>query len=274
MDTILVTGGTGVLGARLVRRLLEDGQPVRVLSRRSHRPANVPEKAQWAVGDLATGSGATGSGLQAALDGVGTVIHCASDPRHWNKDVPAAQNLVDAARAAGSPHIVYVSIVGIDRVPFGYYQAKLRVERLLESSGLPWTVLRATQFHDLLLAMAQQLIRLPVVLVPAGVASQPIDVGDVADRLAEIAVGKPLGQAPEMGGPRPWTVAEVVRAVLRVSGRTRPVIEVPLPGKTMSALRAGGLLTPERAVGRRTFEDFLADAPVSDRTYGAAQRPM
>jgi uncharacterized protein YbjT (DUF2867 family) len=267
MDTILVTGGTGVLGARLVQRLLADGQPVRVLSRRPDRPDTVSDKAQWAVADLTTGSG-----LAAAMDGVGTIVHCASDARHWNNDVTAARHLIDAARAAASPHIVYVSIVGIDRVPYGYYQAKLQVEQLLEASGLPWTVLRATQFHDLLLAMAQQLIRLPVVLLPAGVRSQPVDVGEVADRLAEIAVGKPLGQAPEMGGPKACTVADVVRAVLKVSGRKRPVIEVPLPGKLIATLRDGGLLTPERAVGRRGFEDFLATAPIADRSYGAAQR--
>ncbi len=268
MDMILVTGGTGVLGARVVRRLLEDGRPVRVLSRAPRRPDSaVPGKAEWAVGDLVAGTG-----LDAALDGVGTVVHCASDARRWKNDLVAARHLFDAARAAGSPHTVYVSIVGIDRVPFGYYQAKLGVERLLEESGLPWTVLRATQFHDLLLAVAQQLVRLPVVPVPAGAVSQPVDVGDVADRVAALAVGPPAGHAPEIGGPKVWTVADMVRAVLRVSGRRRPVVEVPLPGKLLSAVRRGGLTTPDHADGRLGFDDFLATAPVSDRTYGSAQR--
>lgn len=269
MDTIVVTGGTGVLGARVVRRLLDDGRPVRVLSRKP-RPAGFPEKAQWAVADLVTGDG-----LAAALTDAGTVVHCASDSRHWKNDIVSARRLIDAARtpnAAAAPHLVYVSIVGIDRVPFGYYQAKLEVERLLRESGLPLTVLRATQFHDLLLVIAQQLCRLPVVVVPSGVASQPVDVGEVADRLAELAQGQPAGRVPDMGGPKAWVAADLVRAVLRASGRRRPVLSVPLPGRMIAALRHGGLLAPDHAVGRRGFEDFLATAPLGDRSYGAAQR--
>ncbi len=268
MDTILVTGGTGLLGAKVVARLLGDGRPVRVLSRRPQPPATFPEKAQWAVGDLTAGTG-----LEAALDGVGTVVHCASDTRHWKNDPVAVRHLIGAARAsAGPPHVVYVSIVGIDRVPFGYYRAKLEVERLIEESGLPWTVLRATQFHDLLLSVAQQMCRLPVVPVPSDVVFQPVDVGEVADRLAGLAEGQPAGRVPDMGGPAPWEFADVVRAVLRTSGRRRPVVQVPFPGKAVGALRQGGLLAPEGAVGRRGFDAFLATAPARDRTYGAAQR--
>ena len=78
------------------------------------------------------------------------VVHCASNPRRPRQDLAAARNLIAAARRAGSPHVIFMSIVGVDRVPYGYYQVKLEVERLIEQSGLPWTVLRATQFHDLL----------------------------------------------------------------------------------------------------------------------------
>lgn len=272
MDTILVTGGTGVLGAQVVRQLLDDGRQVRVLSRKEQRPATLPEKAQWAVGDLTAGTG-----LKEALAGVGTVVHCASDARRWKNDLSSIRHLIDAARpadGAAAPHVVYVSIVGIDRVPYSYYRAKLEVERLLAASGLPWTVLRATQFHDLLLVMAQQLSRLPVVLVPAGARVQPVDVDEVATRLAELAEGAPAGRVADMGGPKTWTLTDVVRAVVRASGRPRRVVSVPLPGKMMAALRDGGLLAPDDAAGHRGFEAFLADAPVSDRTYGAARRPV
>ncbi|MCQ4082973.1 NAD(P)H-binding protein [Streptomyces sp. RB6PN25] len=267
-DTILVTGGTGVLGARVVQRLAEGGRPVRVLSRRLRwADARVPEKAEWAVGDLAEGTG-----LDAALDGVGTVVHCASDPRRWKNDVTGARHLLAAARKAGSPHVLYVSIVGIDKVPFGYYRAKLEVERLVERSGLPWTVLRATQFHDLVLVIGQQVGRLPVVPVPSGVVLQPVDVGDVAVRVAELAVGEPAGRAPDLGGPAEWRLAEAVRAVLRAKGRRRPVVEVPVPGAAIRAVREGALLVPGDRMGRRGFEEFLAAAPLGDRAYGAAQR--
>lgn len=269
-DTILVTGGTGVLGARVVERLLHGGRPVRVLSRRPPRPGSrVQEKAQWAVGDLTTGLG-----LDDALDGVGVVVHCASDARRWKHDVIGARHLLAAARAAGSPHVLYVSIVGIDRVPFGYYRAKLQVEQLLEESGLPWTVVRATQFHDLVLAVAQQLGRLPVVPVPAGAVLQPVDVRDVAARVAELAVGEPAERVPDMGGPAQWRLADAVRAVLEAKGRRRPVVEVPVPGAALRAVREGALLVPGDGAGRRGFEEFLAAAPLGDRRYGAAQRAV
>ena len=266
MDTVLVTGGTGVLGAAVVRRLLAEGRPVRVLSRRPRRPGTGPEKAQWAVGDLVTGAG-----LVAALEGTAAVVHCASDPRHWKNDLPAARRLIDAARAAGSPHLVDVSIVGIDRVPYGYYRAKLAVEREIEASGLPWTVLRATQFHDLLLAVAQQLVRLPVVPVPAGLLFQPVDVAQVAERLAALALGEPVGRADDLGGPEILTAQDVVRALVRARGLRRAVVPVPVPGRLVRSVREGGLLAPARQPGPG-FAEFLASASLEDRSYGAARR--
>ncbi|PWI45192.1 NAD(P)H-binding protein [Streptomyces sp. ICBB 8177] len=267
-DTILVTGGTGVLGGAVTRRLLDDGARVRVLSRRTRRPETVPDRVEWVVGDLATGAG-----LPEALDGVTAVVHCASDSRHWKSDIAAARRLFDVARTTGSPHLVYVSIAGVDRVPYGYYRAKLEVERLLEASGLPWTVLRATQFHDLVLTVAQWLARLPVVLVPAGVRTQPVDVAEVANRLADLARNAPAGRVPDLGGPEALTAADAVRALLRATGRRRTVVSVPLPGKTMRAVRRGGLLAPGQPVGG-SFADFLRHAPLGDRRYGAAQRSV
>lgn len=270
METILVTGGSGVLGSAVVRRLLDAGRPVRVLSRRERGP-KAPEKAEWAVGDLAAGAG-----LAEALEGVGVVVHCASDTKSAGKtDEAGTRHLIEAARAVGArPHVVYVSIVGIDLVPFGYYRAKLATERLLEESGLPYSVVRATQFHDLVLATAQQLTRLPVVPVPSGVLLQPVEVGEVADRMAELALGEPVGRAPDFGGPRVWNAGDAVRAVLRASGRRRPVVSLPLPGKGMRALRAGGLLVRDGdggGLGRHGFDEFLAAAPLGDRAYGAAR---
>ncbi|AEW96947.1 MULTISPECIES: SDR family oxidoreductase [Streptomycetaceae] len=267
-DTTLVTGGTGVLGTALVARLRAAGRPVRVLSRRPPAPDAVPlEGTEWAVGDLTSGAG-----LAAALEGVGTVVHCATDSRRWKNDPVAAERLVEAARAAGSPHLVYISIVGIDRVPFPYYRAKLAVERIVAGSGLPWTVLRTTQFHDLLLAVARQLTRLPVALVPSGVRMQPVDVADVAARLADLAAGAPAGCVPDMGGPEVMTLADAVRAVLRATGGRRPVLEVPLPGGLVRATRHGGLLAPDNPADGHRFTDFLAEASFDSRRYGAASR--
>ncbi|GHI09182.1 nucleoside-diphosphate sugar epimerase [Streptomyces cellostaticus] len=241
MTTILVTGGTGTLGRLVTERLRADGHEVRVLSRHAQ---------PYAV-DLREG----GAGLDAALAGVATVVHCASSPR--GGDEQAAQHLLAAARRAGVGHLAYISIVGVDRVPFGYYRSKLAVERLIEQSGLGWTVLRATQFHDLLAMFFQGLSRPPVMLVPAGVPDQPVEVAEVAGRLAELAAGAPAGRVPDMGGPEVRSFDSLARAYLRATGRRRAVANVPLLGKTYRAFRTGGHLAPDQAVGKGTFEEYL-----------------
>ncbi|MEU5593885.1 NAD(P)H-binding protein [Streptomyces sp. NPDC020298] len=241
MTTILVTGGTGTLGRLVTERLRADGHEVRVLSRRAQ---------PYAV-DLRAG----GPGLDAAVAGVDTVVHCASTPR--GGDERAAANLIAAARRAGVGHLVYISIVGVDRVPLGYYRAKLAVERLVEESGLGWTVLRTTQFHDLLVQLFGALTRPPVLLLPSGVSDQPIEVAEVAARLAELAAGAAAGRVPDMGGPEVRSFQSLARAYLKATGRRRPTVNLPLPGRTFHALRDAGHLTPQRAVGKGTFEDYL-----------------
>ncbi len=241
MTTILVTGGTGTLGRHVCERLRAAGHEVRVLSRKS-RP--------YAV-DLREG----GRVLDEAVTGVDTVVHCATSPR--GGDEKAARNLIAAARRAGVGHLVYISIVGVDRVPYGYYRSKLAVERLVEDSGTGWTVLRATQFHDLVLTVLQGLAKVPVVLLPARVKDQPVDVTEVAERLARLAEGAPAGRVEDMGGPEVRTFDSLARAYLRASGRRRAVVKVPLRGAAYRAFRDGGHLAPEHAVGRTTFDEFL-----------------
>ncbi|WP_217239578.1 SDR family oxidoreductase [Streptomyces sp. AC555_RSS877] len=242
MTTILVTGGTGTLGRLVTERLRADGHEVRVLSRHAE---------PYAV-DLREG----GTGLETAVAGVDTIVHCASTPR--GGDERAAQHLVGAARRAEVGHLVYISIVGVDRVPFGYYRTKLAVERQIEASGIGWTVLRTTQFHDLLAQVFQVLAKSPVLPLPAGVRDQPIEVAEVAERLAGLAVGGPVGRVADMGGPEVRSFESLARAYLRATGRKRAVVNVPLAGKAYREFRAGGHLTPERAVGEGTFEDYLA----------------
>ncbi|MFG3249332.1 SDR family oxidoreductase [Streptomyces sp. NPDC048187] len=242
MTTILVTGGTGTLGRPVTERLRADGHEVRVLSRHSE---------SYAV-DLREGGGA----LDAALTGVDTVVHCASQPR--GGDERAAANLIAAARRAGVAHLVYISIVGVDRVPFGYYRSKYAVEKLVEESGLGWTVLRATQFHDLVAQALGALSKPPVVLLPAGVSDQPVEVAEVADRLAELAAGAPAGRVPDLGGPEVRGFASLARAYLDATGRRRAVVNVPLAGKAYRAFREGRHLAPGHAVGKGTFEEYLA----------------
>jgi uncharacterized protein YbjT (DUF2867 family) len=254
---ILVTGGTGTLGRLVVPRLRDAGRDVRVLSRHGHEDA---EGVEHVTGDLATGDG-----VDAAVEGAEVILHCAGSARG---DEVKARHLVEAASRAGARHLVFVSVVGADRIPvvsgvdrvlLGYFAAKLAAERLIAGSGLPWTTLRATQFHDLTLLTVGQLARLPVVPVPAGWRVQPVDAGEVAARLAELALGPPAGLVADLGGPRVYDLADLARGYLRATGRHRPVVRVRLPGKAARAYRAGANLAPDRAVGRRTWEEFLSD---------------
>jgi uncharacterized protein YbjT (DUF2867 family) len=160
---------------------------------------------------------------------------------------------------AGRPHLVYISIVGVDRVPVGYYKSKLEVERLVEGSGLPWTVLRTTQFHQLILRGCEMLARLPVLLVPAATSFQPIDAGEVASRLAELATGPLAGRVPDMGGPEIRGAGDLARSYLEARGRRRRVLPVRLPGAAFAGYRNGYHLAPDHAVGRVTFARFLTE---------------
>ena len=254
---VLVTGGTGTLGRLLVPRLQSAGGAVRVLSRHPHDAADGVE---YAVGDLATGEG-----IEAAVAGVETIVHCAGSAKG---DEIKTRNLVRAARSAGATHLVYISVVGADRVPvvsgvdramFGYFGSKLAAERIVADSGVPFTTLRATQFHDLVLIAAQLLVKLPVMLSFAGVRFQPIDARDVADRLAELAAGPPAGRVADMGGPRIYPMADLLRDYLRATHRRRFILPVRQPGRAAGAYRDGANLAPDHAVGHRTWEDFLAE---------------
>jgi uncharacterized protein YbjT (DUF2867 family) len=257
ISPILVTGGTGTLGSLVVARLRHAGREVRVLSRTAHEPA---EGIEYAVGDLDTGEA-----IEAAVAGVETIVNCAGAQKG---DDVKAQHLVEAAARAGVRHLVHISVVGADRVPvasgldramFGYFESKLAAERVVAGSGVPWTTLRATQFHTLQLTVAEAMAKLPVIPVPSGVRFQPVDAGEVADRLVELALGEPAGLVPDIAGPRIYPMADLIRGYLRARGKRRLMVPVRIPGKAAAAVRAGAVLAPDRAVGKRTWEDFLAE---------------
>jgi uncharacterized protein YbjT (DUF2867 family) len=140
---------------------------------------------------------------------------------------------------------------------FGYFGSKLAAEQIVADSGIPWTTLRATQFHDLLFKTVQQMSRLPLLPVPSGVRVQPVDAAEVADRLVDLALGAPAGLVPAIAGPRVYEMADLVRGYLRLSGKRRLIVPLWLPGRAARAFRDGANLALDRAVGRRTWEDFV-----------------
>lgn len=257
MTCVLVTGGTGVLGRALVARLSERAE-VRIISRGQNLPTGSVR------GDLETGAG-----LRQALDGVDAIAHCASsaDYRHPERDLTQTRNLL-AER--GDRPLTYISIVGVDDIPFGYYRAKVASELAIAQSGAPWTVLRTTQFHDLVLRFLRPLARPRLAFVP-DLPLQPVDVGEVADRMAELVLGEPAGRVPDMGGPRVERLPDLMRQYVAATDVQRRIVRVParLPGRTLAAFRAGAHLSPEHADGRRTFEEYLREMRQPDGTIAA-----
>jgi uncharacterized protein YbjT (DUF2867 family) len=217
------------------------------MSRRGTGPGGVR-------GDLATGFD-----LPAAVAGAEVVVHAASDPRGdtWEVDVAGTRRLVQAVDRERLQHLVYVSIVGVDRIPYGYYHAKFAAEQVLLASGLPVTLLRITQFHtfiDQLLATAR---RGPVVPVPMGWRAQPVDVDEAAAHLAEAVGRPPAGDVVEFGGPEELSAAELARAWAAAREPGAHVVSTPVPGRLSAAFREGAALPTSGARGSRTYAEHL-----------------
>lgn len=246
---ILVTGGTGTLGGHVVPLLRASGHDVRILTRHA-RPAT--DGIAYVTGDLLKGEG-----VEAAVDGVETVLHLAGGPKG---DDEATRTLVRAASRAGVGHLLYISVIGADRVPLAWMRTKLESERAVAGSGIPWTTLRAAQFHDLAFTMVEKMAKLPVFPVPGGLRLQPVDAREVAARLAELALGAPSGLVPDLTGPDVHDLAALARPYLGLLGRRRPMLPVRIPGKAGRAYRAGANLTLDGAqAGKRTWKEFLGE---------------
>jgi uncharacterized protein YbjT (DUF2867 family) len=239
--TILVTGGSGTLGRPTVALLTDAGYDVRVLSR-------TPGTGHT-VGDLTTGAG-----VREALAGIDTVVHLATTAS--GKDVNQARTLVDAARAAGVTHLVFISIVGVDVVPYSYYRAKFASERVIEESGIPFTILRATQFHGFIVMFIHLQRRLPVIL-SLDVPDQPIAVDEVAQRLAELVEAGPSGRVADIGGPEQLRLRDAITAWQRHTGNRKRVWTLHLVGKTIRAFTEGRHMTAMPGFGRQSFAEYL-----------------
>ncbi len=250
MSLVLVTGATGFLGPELVPRLEAAGHRVRAMSRRE-RPKVAPG-VEVVRGDLATEEG-----LAEAVRGVDVIVHAASSPtgRQRRVNVEGTRAVAEHALAAGTrPHFVYPSIVGCDHVPLRYYKTKMAAELAVAGSHLPWTVLRSTQFHELLAWLLGRMRRAGVQFVPRGFVFQPVAAAEVAARIVDVVGAGPSGRVPDLGGPEVRRFEDLARS-LDPAARIAPF---PVPGPIGAAYRAGLHTSPEHAAGTTTWEDWLA----------------
>jgi uncharacterized protein YbjT (DUF2867 family) len=262
---IAVTGGSGALGRELVAALAARGHDVRSVSRSA--PARLPEGAEHVRADLLDGSG-----LDAALAGADAVIDAANAGPAAK---PARAVLVDGTRRllaaearAGIEHHVAVSIVGADRVRSGYIAIKLEQEGVVREGGVPWTIVRATQFHgfvDGYLATAARFGVLPGGAMPM----QPVDVREVAQVLADTVEAEPSAAVTQFAGPEILPLGELARLWRDARGRHAVVAGVPvgLLGAAGRALADGALTNPGAWRGRIGFAAWLRDqaAPLGVR---------
>jgi uncharacterized protein YbjT (DUF2867 family) len=209
-----------------------------------------------AVADLISGVG-----LKEAVADIDVIVHAASNSRNAGAvDVEGTQRLVDVARTAGVKHLLYVSIVGIDRIPFAYYQRKLAAERLIAESGVPFSILRATQFHSFVAALLNDASRYPFVMpLPSGFFVQSVAVEEVAARLCRAIDDGPCGRLRDFGGPEVLPVEEVAAAWMQQPHLYVGLWAMPiyLPGKVAEAFRAGYNTCPDGERGTETWRDWM-----------------
>jgi uncharacterized protein YbjT (DUF2867 family) len=255
---IIVIGGTGLIGSKLVEKLRKDG----------HEPlAASPDSGVNAL---------TGEGLAEALEGAQVVVDVANSPAWEDAAVldffqTSSRNLLAAETAAGVGHHVTLSVVGTDRLPdSGYFRAKLSQEEVVKAGPVPYTIVRATQFFEFIGRIADsssdgETVRLPPALV------QPEAADDVASTLADVAVGAPLNDTVELAGPEAFRLDELARRLLKASDDRRQVT-ADVHARYFGAELDDRSLTPggDARIAPTRFEDWLSQAvnkPQPERSF-------
>jgi uncharacterized protein YbjT (DUF2867 family) len=241
---IAVAGGNGTVGRHVAEEGRRRGHDVVVLSRRSGQDV------------------VTGAGLDAALAGADAVVDVASvmttsAARAVAFFGGATRNLLAAEERAGIRHHVALSIVGIDDIDASYYAGKLAQERMLAAGAVPWTLLRAAQFHEFAEQMLRQIALGPIGLVPR-VLLRPVAAREVGIRLVDLAESAPAGRATDLVGPRDEVLADLVRRMRAFDADRGPTLELRLPGTYFRGLASGALRgTGARMLGAVTFDEWL-----------------
>ena len=241
---IAVAGGTGVLGRHVVEVARQRGHDVVVLTRSEGV-------------DLTSGEGLAGrlAEVRAVIDATSTQTQSRSKAEAFFEAI--TRNLLEAEEQAGVGHHVLVSIVGIDDVPSGYYQGKQLQERLVTEGKVPWSILRATQFHEFA-EQALSYLKVGRFSVVPRMLSQPIAAVEVAEALVDLAEAGPSGRVPDLAGPEPLQMVDLARRVSASRGLGRRVLPVRVPGAMGKGLRSGKLIpTSDGPRGKISFTEWL-----------------
>lgn len=251
MANILITGGTGLLGRSLSGIFNEKLLPHAIAGR-----TKPPGGLGWYKLDLTTGEG-----CDEAVSGKKIIFHLASSTAipSYATDVEGTKRLLDAAAKNGVGHFLYISIVGIDKVPLEYYDIKLKTEQEIRTSGVPYTILRATQFHDFADFMLKRFLKFRIGILPKKALVQPVETRAVAWKLFQLSKGAPLNGIVEMGGPEVLTLGEMAKVWLKVQSKTKLILNIPPLAAPLRALEAGGLTTKNNAMECQSWQEWLAE---------------
>lgn len=251
---LLVTGGSGTLGSEIIRKALEDNlYEVSTISTSPEKHI-FPENCRVFKADLVTGEG-----LKDALNGIQLIIHCASsvnDPQHVDYDGTA--NLIAAADKSVLENLVYVSIVGIDDTDHPYYVMKLKVEQLIAGSGVPFSILRATQFHEYVVDFIKSLTATDKeIKVPTGLKFQTIAVPELAEIFLRMLSSKATGEIAYIGGPEVKGLEDMTAGYLTAIRSQQEILLVEASQPREFRFRTGANLVPYAKYGLITWARFL-----------------
>lgn len=247
MASVLITGGTGTLGKQLCAQLDTHGVQYQVGTRKS----NLGEK--YITMDLVQNVG-----VSDAIAGKEIIFHLATDMK---KETVATQNLIRALGTNSDVHLIYISIVGIDKVPFPYYKRKLASENVIKQSGIPYTILRATQFHEFANNILETLLKYRVGFLPKKIVLQTIGSEVVASELYKISKRKAQNATNEIGGPIIQNLNQMCQIWLCQTHRKRWIINLPIPGQLGRTFKGGYLTTPNIHGHSSSYGDWLRRNP-------------
>lgn len=254
MQSVLITGGTGTLGQELSKQLVERDYVVNILSSKEN-----PDIAYFT--NIIQGDLTNPTSLKEAVNSSDIIVHCASNPRNAQAvDIEGTKNLLSLLNSNNCKHFIYVSIAGVDKSDYPYYQTKYTVEKLIEASGIPYSILRATQFHDLVLYRIIQVFDQGVgkpIQIPANMQFQSIDKKDAAAAIINLVAGQPTYKITTIGGPEVLTLEAMIQPYFTQLGRNEE-IEYIEPSMAFHQVFTTGInLCPENSLDGITWEEYL-----------------
>lgn len=248
---ILITGATGTLGKEIIKQLIDTGQ-INVITTKAD--VSFAEGVNVIKADITDFKS-----LQTIVGAADIIVHCASNPADAKRvDLEGTRNILAAINKKRFKHFIYVSIAGVDKSQYPYYVVKREVEKIIEAEGIPFTVLRATQFHDFVLyRMIKPFDNEQGLTIPAGLKFQSIDVTEVAGKVRHLIEAGPNNEIITIGGPEILTIEEMASVYLNILGRADSFKTQMMPGERFEMLRSGINLCGDNRFGKITWRQYL-----------------